>query len=173
MGRTISVMVICAAFLAACGGAASPPAGSPPAASTAPGASAALSAAAEASAGAPGGSAGVTVEGSLATSGAYDATWTWQPGNDAETGQFSVTLTSDKGTFASIQADKDGNITFGSGQVSAIGVSLTASGAQVKLDPTYGAVCGVTVDADLAGAHGGALHLKGSLTVHGDPLVNC
>ena len=42
-------------------------------------------------------SGGLTVEGSLTTSGLYDATWSWEAGNAADIGDIgSITLTSDK-----------------------------------------------------------------------------
>ncbi len=123
-----------------------------------------------------GASAGpLTVEGSLTTSGAYDATWTWNPGDNVGLGDLgSITLTSDKGTFANIQVPRDGTISFGSGVVSEIGLNATGAGAQVTLDGQNMVVCSFTVDTDLTGAPGGALHLKGTLTIHGsDGVFSC
>ena len=130
--------------------------------------------------GAPGGSSpgasagGFTVQGSLTTSGAYDATWTWKPGNAAEPGGFgTLTLTSDKGEFANVQVDPGGRVSFGSGEVAAIG-QATGTGAQVTLDSQNLAVCSFTVDTDLTGAPGGALHLKGTMTFVGsDGAITC
>lgn len=118
---------------------------------------------------------GFTVEGSLTTSGAYDATWTWQPGNSAQVGDIGgITLTSDKGTFANIQVKTDGTFSLGSGDVSEIGFDATGTGAQVKLDSQNIVVCSFTVDTDLSGAAGGPLHLSGTLTVVGsDGAITC
>jgi hypothetical protein len=124
---------------------------------------------------ASGSSGAAEVQGSLTTSGAYDATWTWEPGNSAEFGSLGgITLTSDKDTFANIMVANDGTFTFGSGQVSEIGLSLAGAGAQVTLDSQDLVVCSFTVDTDLTGAPGGALHLKGTMTFVGsDGVVSC
>lgn len=168
MIRRIAWFSVLALALAACskgatttsGGATGPPGGS----ST--GASGGSPPAASAS--------GFTVEGSLTTSGAYDATWTWQPGNSAEVGDIGgITLTSDKGTFANIQVKRDGTFSFGSGEVSEIGLAATGIVSQVKLDSQNIIVCSFTVDTDLSGAPG-ALHLSGTMSFHGsDGVFSC
>ena len=136
------------------------PASSQPAASNgAPGSSVA---------GSQGGASGeATVEGSLVSSGIYDATWTWQAGNAAGPGIGGITLNSDKGTFGNIQVLNDGSITFTSGapELSQNG-SYAGTGAQVQLKDQV--PCGFTLDNDVTGATDGAvLHLKGTLTLHG------
>jgi len=121
-----------------------------------------------ASAAGGGGSSGeVTVEGSLTSSGIYDATWTWEPGNAADPGIGGITLNSDNGTFGSIAVLADGSIAFTSGapELSGNG-SYAGTGAQVQL--TNQIPCGFTLDNDVTGATDGAvLHLKGTLTIHG------
>jgi hypothetical protein len=118
---------------------------------------------------------GMTVQGSLTTSGAYDATWTWQPGNSVELGDLGgITLTSDEGAFANVSVKQDGTVSFGSGEVSEIGPSTTGSGAQVTLDGQNMIVCGFTVDTDLTGAPGGDLHLSGTMAFVGsDGVFTC
>ena len=123
-----------------------------------------------ASAGGPGASlaAGeVDVQGSLVSSGIYDATWTWEVGNAADPGIGGITLTSDKDTFGNIQVLADGSITFTSGasELSGNG-SYTGSGAEVQLKDQI--PCGFTLDNDVTGATDGAvLHLAGTLTIIG------
>jgi hypothetical protein len=120
---------------------------------------------------APGGSPGETnVTGSLVSSGLYDATWTWQPGNAADIGTGGVTLNSDKGTFGNIQVLADGSITFSSGAPELSGAStFTGTGAQVHMKDASGTQlpCGWTLDNDVTGAEGGILHLKGTMDVSG------
>jgi len=94
----------------------------------------------------------------------------WAPGNAVDPGD--ITLTSDKGTFASITVKPDGTLTMRSGQVSEIGLGATGKAASVGVG-VYAAVCTFTVDADLAGAPGGAIHLKGAMTIKGDVFGNC
>jgi hypothetical protein len=109
-----------------------------------------------------------TVEGSLVSSGLYAATWTWETGNAAGPGIGGITVTSDKGTFGSIQVLADGSITFTSGapELSANG-TYTGSGAQVTLKDQV-IPCGFKLDNDVTGTtDGGVLHLKGTMTIHG------
>ena len=115
---------------------------------------------------------GVDVQGSLVSSGIYDATWTWQAGNAADPGIGGITLNSDKGTFGNVQVLDDGSITFTSGapELSANG-SYTGTGATVQLKDQV--PCGFTLDNDVTGATDGAvLHLKGTLTIIGGTF-NC
>ena len=115
---------------------------------------------------------GVGVQGSLVSSGIYDATWTWQSGNAADPGIGGITLNSDKGTFGNVQVLGDGSITFTSGasELSANG-SYAGTGAQVQLKDQV--PCGFTLDNDVTGATDGAvLHLKGTLTIIGG-TYNC
>jgi hypothetical protein len=125
--------------------------------------------------GATGAAGSIEVQGSLVTSGAYDATWVWEPGNAAVTGPLGgITLTSDRDTFASITVLNDGTFTFQSGQVPEIGLGLSGTAAEVALDDQNIVVCRFTVDTDLAGAPGGALHLAGTMSFVGsDGAVTC
>ena len=127
-----------------------------------------------ASAAGPGASVpgGVDVQGSLVSSGLYDATWTWQAGNAAGPGIGGITLNSDKGTFGNVQVLADGSITFTSGapELSANG-SYTGTGADVLLINQI--PCEFTLDDDVTGStDGGVLHLKGTLTIIGTAF-NC
>jgi hypothetical protein len=135
------------------------PASSQPAASNGGGSSAAASQGS--------GSGEATVEGSLVSSGLYDATWTWETGNAAGPGIGGITVTSDKGTFGNIQVLADGSITFTSGATELSGNGVyTGTGAQVALKDLI--PCGFTVDNDVTGSTDGAvLHLSGTLTIHG------
>lgn len=163
--RLAAVLLVFSFGLGACGGAAAPTA--------IPNGGSTSSPAASAGASVPAG--GVDVQGSLASSGLYAATWTWQPGNEADIGIGGVTLNSDKGTFGNIQVLADGSITFSSGapELSA-GQPFTGTGAQVHMKNVGGAdlPCGFTLDNDLTGSNGGVLHLKATLTVIGTPF-NC
>lgn len=120
---------------------------------------------------APGGSPGETnVTGSLVSSGIYDATWTWQPGNAADIGVGGVTLNSDKGTFGNVQVLADGSITFTSGAPELSAAStFTGTGAQVHMKDASGTQlpCGWTLDNDVTGGDGSVLHLKGTMDVSG------
>jgi hypothetical protein len=118
--------------------------------------------------GAAGSPGGTTVTGSLVSSGLYDATWTWQPGNAADIGTGGVTLNSDKGTFGSISVLADGTITFTSGAPELHSGSYTGTGAQVHMKDASGTQlpCGWTLDNDVTGSDG-VLHLKGTMDVIG------
>jgi len=113
-----------------------------------------------------------TVEGSLLSSGLYDATWTWKTGNEAGPGIGGITLTSDKGTFGSIQVLSDGSITFTSGASELSGNAVyEGTGAKVQLKDQI--PCGFTLDNDVKGStDGSVLHLKGTLTIIGTSF-NC
>jgi hypothetical protein len=118
-----------------------------------------------------GGSTGETaVTGEFVSSGAYDATWTWQPDNAVNVGIGGVTVNSDKGTFGNIQVLEDGSITFSTGalEISA-GSPFTGTGAQVHMKGASGIQlpCGWTLDNDVTGSDGTILHLKGSMDVSG------
>ncbi|MFI5226288.1 MAG: hypothetical protein ACHQ3P_06395 [Candidatus Limnocylindrales bacterium] len=172
----ISVVLALAAVIGACGGSSTPaPVGGGPASqSVAPSAPPTEAigptdtgmAGASASSGS-GGSTG-TVTGSVVSSGAYAATWTWQPPNAVDPGE--VVLTSDKDTFGDLQVDTDGSITFSVGVPKLAdaspftGVGGTQTVKQVAGSPT---VCGIAVDSDVTGSDGTVLHLKGSLTING------
>ena len=110
---------------------------------------------------------GVDVQGSLVSSGIYDATWTWEVGNAADPGIGGITLNSDKGTFGNVQVLADGSITFTSGAAELSGNgSYAGTGAQVQLKDQV--PCGFTLDNDVTGATDGAvLHLSGTLTIIG------
>lgn len=117
--------------------------------------------------GGPAASGSTTVEGSVVSSGLYDATWTWEAGNAADPGTGGITVTSDKGTFGSIAVINDGSITFTSGapELSQNAV-YTGTGAQVQLKDEV--PCAFTLDNDVTGStDGGVVHLKGTLTIHG------
>ena len=154
-GRGAAILLTVGIGVVACS-----PASSEPAASNGGPASSA--------AGSQGGASGeATVEGSLVSSGLYDATWTWEAGNAAGPGIGGITLTSDKDTFGNVQVLADGSITFTSGapELSGNG-SYTGSGAEVQLKDQI--PCGFTLDDDVTGATDGAvLHLSGTLTIIG------
>ena len=116
-----------------------------------------------------GGSGETTVTGSLVSSGGYDATWTWTPGNAADIGTGGVTLNSDKGTFGNIQVMADGSITFTSGAPELKSGSYKGTGAQVHMKDASGTQlpCGWTLDNDVTGSDGVVIHLKGTMDVIG------
>ena len=116
-----------------------------------------------------GGSGETTVTGSLISSGGYEATWTWQPGNAEDVGTGGVTLTSDKGTFGNIQVLADGSITFTSGAPELKSGSYTGTGAQVHMKDASGTQlpCGWTLDNDVTGSDGVVIHLKGTMDIIG------
>jgi hypothetical protein len=166
--RSAPILLAVALGLAACGGASSPSAGAGGGA-TAPGAGAgAGGAGASADTGAAGSPGGTNVTGSLVSSGLYDATWTWQPGNAADIGTGGVTVTSDKGTFGSISVLADGTITFTSGAPELKSGSYKGTGAQVHMKDAGGTQlpCGWTLDNDVTGTDG-VIHLKGTMDVTG------
>jgi hypothetical protein len=171
-GRVTAILLIVGIGLVACN-----PASSQPAASNGgPGSSSAASAAASsaaASAGGPLPSGGVDVQGSIVSSGAYSATWTWVAGNAADVGSSGVTMTSDKGTFGYVAVIPDGSITFGSG-ASELSGTYHGTGAQVHLKNVGGVdlACSFTLDNDVTNSDGEVLHLKGSLTIIGT-IWNC
>jgi hypothetical protein len=146
-----------------------------PAAST--GGQPAASSGAAASSGGQTGSGTEGVEGSLATSGLYDATWSWQAGNNWDIGDIgSITLTSDKGTFSSITVKRDGSISFGSAAPELTGAPYEGTGAQVTLGTGLpdGYVCSFTLDNDLTGTDNSVLHIEGTLTFHSnDEFTYC
>jgi len=165
-GRRAAVLLALGIGLVAC-----TPASSQPAASAGgPGSSSAASSAAASSAGGPLPSGGVDVQGSIVSSGAYSATWTWQPANAADVGSQGVTLNSDKGTFGNVAVLIDGSITFTSGapELSA-GSPFNGTGAQVHKKTVQGVdlPCSFTLDNDVTGSDGTVLHLKGTLTIRG------
>ena len=168
-GRLAAVLFGLAIVIAACAGGATPGAATPGAA--APGTSQAT--AESAGAGGPAGSGESSASGSLVSSGLYDATWTWQPGNAVDVGIGGVTLNSDKGTFGNIEVLSDGSITFSSGASELSGESpFHGTGAQVHPKNVGGAdlPCSFTLDNDLTGSGGGVLHLKGTMTITGTPF---
>jgi hypothetical protein len=170
-GRLAIVVLIVGLGVAACGGTASSTgeasAGiAEPAAGGSPGAGAGGSPAA----GGGGGSGETTVTGELVSSGAYDATWTWQPDNAVSVGIGGVTVNSDKGTFGNIEVLEDGSITFSTGAPELSGGSpFTGTGAQVHMKDASGIQlpCGYTLDNDVTGSDGSVLHLKGSMDISG------
>ena len=112
-------------------------------------------------------------EGSLITSGLYDATWTVNPEQQADVFNSVAghTLTSDKETFGNVTVQPDGSISFGSGapELSDHGLAYAGTGAQVTLDETEAFVCAFTLDTDLVADDGASLHITGGLTVHWHP----
>ena len=109
-------------------------------------------------------------EGSLVTSGGYDATWTVSPdrGPDPFNSTDNPTLVSDKGTFGNIRVTEDGSVSFGSA-ASELSGQYAGSGAEVTLDETGAFVCAFSVDTDLAAGDGSTLHIAGTMTVHWHP----
>jgi hypothetical protein len=168
-GRLAIVVLIVGLAVTACGGTASstgeasagiaePAAGGSPPAGESP------------AAGGGGGSGETTVTGELVSSGAYDATWTWQPDNAVSVGIGGVTVNSDKGTFGNIEVLEDGSITFSTGAPELSGGSpFTGTGAQVHMKDASGTQlpCGYTLDNDVTGSDGTVLHLKGSMDISG------
>jgi hypothetical protein len=165
-----AVIPLALAFgLAACGGGASPPAsGNGGSTASAAGAGAGGGAGQSTDTGAAGSPGGTTVTGSMVSSGLYDATWTWQPGNAADVGTGGVTVNSDKGTFGSISVLADGTITFTSGAPELKSGSYKGTGAQVHMKDVSGTQlpCGWTLDNDVTGSDG-VIHLKGTMDVIG------
>jgi hypothetical protein len=123
------------------------------------------------------GSAEEGVEGSLVTSGLYDATWSWQAGSNWDIGDIgSITLTSDKGTYSSITVKRDGSISFGSAAPELTAGLYEGTGAQVTLGTGLpdGYVCSFTLDNDLTGTDNSVLHIEGTLTFHSnDDFTYC
>jgi hypothetical protein len=162
-----AVIIGVAIALAACGGAGTlvPGQTSGPAASSGSGGGGGASASADGG-GAANGETNVT--GSLVSSGLYNATWTWQPGNAADVGTGGVTVNSDKGTFGSISVLADGTIRFTSGAPELKSGSYTGTGAQVHMKNANGTQlpCGWTLDNDLTGSDG-VIHLKGTMDIIG------
>jgi hypothetical protein len=161
--------------LAACGGAATPtPVGGGGGGSTA-------SSPAAGSAAPAGGGGANGYEGSVASAGLYAATWTANPGTEANpfNAVGNLTLRADKGAYGNIAVKPDGSVSFGSGAPEfGKNLSFDGTGAKVTLDPSGQFVCAFTVDADLKGHTDNAvLHLSGTMTVHWHPLgvgdLNC
>ena len=117
-----------------------------------------------------GGSGEDSASGNLVSSGAYDATWTWQSGNAVGPGIGGITLNSDKGTYGSVEVLSDGSITFSTGAPDVKGAPFRGTGAQVQ--DKDGIPCAFTLDNDLTGSDGSVLHLKGQLAIH-SALWNC
>lgn len=164
-GRSDPAVVTLIVALAACSAASPATTPGDGARSAAPGESAGASAPPD-TAGGPEG-----YEGSLVTSGLYDATWTVSPDQQADALNVGPTLTSDRGTFGNITVQLDGSLSFGSGapELSSHGLQYSGTASQVRLDETGGFVCAFTVDTDLAAADGTTLHIAGGLTVHWHP----
>jgi hypothetical protein len=112
-------------------------------------------------------------EGSLVTSGLYDASWSVSPEQAAEpfNSVGARTLTSDKGTYGNVSVALDGSVSFGSGapELSQHGLEFAGSGAQTTLDASGAFVCAFTVDTDLTAGDGSTLHVAGTMTVHWHP----
>jgi hypothetical protein len=108
-------------------------------------------------------------EGSLVTSGGYDATWTVSPdqGPDPFNSSDHPTLVSDKGTAGNIRVMDDGSVSFGSGAPELSG-QYAGTGAVVTLDETGQFVCSFSVDTDLSSGES-TLHIAGTMTVHWHP----
>jgi hypothetical protein len=167
--RPAVILLTLGVGLAACGGATPASVGSN-GRSTASGAGdGAASAGAATETGTAGGSGTTTVTGSLVSSGAYSATWTWQPGNAADIGTGGVTLNSDKGTYGSISVLPDGSIIFTSGAPELKSGSYHGTGAQVHMKAASGTQlpCGWTLDNDVTGSDGVVVHLRGTMDVIG------
>lgn len=170
--RLTTVLLIIGLGLAACSGEANPSTDSTGATTPSGAATSSTEPASGDTTGSPP-AGGVDVQGSLVSSGLYDATWTWQPGNAVSAVALgSTTLNSDKETFAAITVKSDGSIQFSSAapELSA-GSSFAGTDAQVDVRDIQGAqlVCSFTLDNDLTGADGSVLHLTGTLTIVGAP----
>lgn len=112
-------------------------------------------------------------EGSVHTSGLYDANWTVPDGQSVEVfnSVANPSLTSDKGTYGNLKVDADGSVSFGSGapELSSAGGQFNGTGAKVTLDSTGQFVCAFTVDTDLVASGGAKLHIAGTMAVHWHP----
>jgi hypothetical protein len=132
-----------------------------------------------------------SVEGSIVTTGAYPATWTFVVGNNgvaigigSPSGTIGLTANTEPGATpgpgADLKVDSAGNIEFGGILPGPKGESLppnvgqifTGTGAQATFcKPTAQAadpyMCAVTVDNDVTGSTDSSakLHLKGTLTI--------
>ena len=172
-GRTVSLLAACLALaLAACTPSGSPDGGGGGGPST----GGASSEGPAASNGGQSGSGEDRVDGSLTTSGVYDATWTWQPGNAMDIGDIGgITLNSDQGTFGNITVKTDGTIEFGSTAPELPVSTYAGTGAEVTLDTVdIGYVCSFTLDDDLTGPDGSVLHIAGTMTFHlNDEITPC
>jgi len=135
----------------------------------------------------PAGSGGGTIQGSLVTSGVYNATWTVFAGNNGISYSGGWGLTSDQGSApgtgpeATIEVAGDGTITFGyfNGGIDGVtppalvqGQSFTGTGATVDVrdfpgHPGEHMICGFTIDTNLTGADGSSLKIKGTMKVLG------
>jgi hypothetical protein len=169
--RTLSLLAACLALTVAACTPSGSPAGSSPADGGAP--SAAGSTAPDDG---QAGSGEDGVEGSLVTSGVYDATWTWEPGNYMQIGDIGgITLNSDQGTFGNITVKADGTIEFGSTAPELPVSTYEGTGAEVTLDTVnIGYVCSFTLDDDLTGPDGSVLHIAGTMTIHlNDEITPC
>jgi hypothetical protein len=167
--RLAAVVITLSLGLAACGGAATSSADSNGGSTSSDAGAGGGGAGASTDSGGGVGSGETTVTGSLVSSGAYDATWTWQPGNAADVGIGGVTLNSDKGTFGSIQVLADGSIVFSSTAPELTVISYQGTGAQVHMKDVSGTQlpCGWTLDNDVTGSDGVVIHLKGSMDIIG------
>jgi hypothetical protein len=120
-------------------------------------------------AGASGSPGAAVVEGSLTSTGPSTRTWGWQPDNEATDG--SITLTSDKGTFAHIDVNPNGDIVFTSGDPDlATGSPYEGTGGKPDIHTIGGLpwVCGMTLDNDVKSSGGVTVHLKGTLETTGN-----
>jgi len=188
--KQLALIAALVLVLDACAGATgptqSPPASSGTPAGGPPGGTAEATVAGGGGAGecvAPGtGTASGSVDGSVTTSGAYPATWTFVVGNNGVSTSGRFGLTSDNnGPEANLSVDAAGNVEFGPISPGPAGEDLpinlrqlfTGTGGQATICRTTDEVplaytCAVTVDSDVTEATTGAmLHVKGTLTVNG------
>ena len=133
-----------------------------------------------------------SVEGSIVTTGAYPATWTFVVGNNgvgigiaSSSGTIGLTANTEPGALpgpgADLTVDAAGNIEFGGILPGArveslpanVGQIFTGTGAHATFckpidQVPAGYMCAVTVDNDVTGPTGPTmLHLKGTLTIKG------
>lgn len=109
------------------------------------------------------------MDGSLTTSGALDATWTWSSPDSVNSSgppqpSLAFTLGSATGAFGHVEVQADGTITFLSGKLPQ--GPFTGTGGTLTMGAS-GYPCSMTVDATLSGGGGATLKVSGMLTAKG------
>lgn len=116
--------------------------------------------------GPPASLAEINVTGTLTSSGEYDGTWTWVPGNAAEPSQGGISLISKTSDYGNITVTADGSISFNSGVADLVAFTpFNGTGAQVVI--SNGVACAFTLDSDLTGSENKIIHFEGTMTITG------
>jgi hypothetical protein len=110
-----------------------------------------------------------TVEGSLTTSGALEATWTWTSPDSVNSSSppqasLAFTIGTANGAFGNVEVDGDGTIKFLSGKLPQ--GPFKGSGGTLTMNAA-GYPCSMTIDATLTGSGGASLKVVGTLTAKG------